>query len=249
MAAGATDRVVIRVEVGDGRILDGVTVRKLAGTLTGKQFVDVRRHGKQAFLLIEGGGAVGIHFGMSGRPVFLEEGESPPPHSRVVFSFADRTSFVFRCPRMFGKVRLLADVDQFLASRRLGPDALAADLPTFRTALDGRRGAVKGVLLNQGVLAGIGNVYADEVLFQTGIDPRTPGSSIDAEDHRRLHRALKRIFRTSLARDTDWAAVPATWLIPHRGRKGRCPRCHGPLDTGTVAGRTTFWCRACQPAQ
>jgi formamidopyrimidine-DNA glycosylase len=229
------------------RILEGVTPARLSRRLEGRAFTAARRHGKQAFLAIAGGGAVGIHFGMSGRPVPLGPGEPEPPHSRVVFHFADDTALAFRCPRMFGRIRLLDGAEQFITSRGLGPDALAADLPTFKRALGARKGAVKATLLNQSVLAGIGNVYADEVLFQTGIAPRTPGERLTTADHRNLHRALQRIFRTSLKLGTDWSMVPRSWLIPHRERDGACPRCHGSLTRATVAGRTTFWCDSCQP--
>jgi formamidopyrimidine-DNA glycosylase len=242
----ALDRPIQRVSVGDARILAGVTPTRLARHLKGKRFRSATRHGKQAFLELEDGSAVGIHFGMSGRPVPLEAGEPDPPHARVVFRFGDGTALAFRCPRMFGKVRLLESTAGFIQDRNLGPDALAADLRTFRQAMEPRKGAVKGSLLNQGVLAGIGNVYADEVLFQTGIDPRTPGSHLTTDDHRRLHRSLRRIFKTSLKLETDWTAVPKTWLITHRERNGACPRCRKPLDHGTVAGRTTYWCQSCQ---
>ncbi len=242
----ALGRRILRVFVGDARILEGVTPVRLARHLNGRQFRSALRHGKQAFLELEDGSAVGIHFGMSGRPVILEAGEPDPPHARVIFRFTDGTAFAFRCPRMFGKVRLLGSTGEFIEERKLGPDALAADLRTFKKVMAPRKGAVKAALLNQGVLAGIGNVYADEVLFQTGIDPRTPGSTLTANDHRRLHRTLRRIFKTSLKLETNWNAVPKTWLIPHRERAGACPRCRQPLDRTTVAGRTTYWCPACQ---
>ncbi len=246
MEKRALGRTVRRVLVGDRRILAGVAAVRLSRGLVGKRFSAALRHGKQAFLTVEGGGAVGIHFGMSGLPVILEKGEPEPPHSRVVFRFTDDTALVFRCPRMFGKVRLLQSANRFIEQRGLGPDALAADLRAFRKAMKPRKGAVKGALLNQSVLAGIGNVYADEVLFQTGIAPETPGERLDAEDHRRLHGNLRRIFTTSLRLETDWTAVPKTWLIPNRNRDGSCPRCRNPLRRGTVTGRTTFWCASCQ---
>lgn len=243
----ALGRPILHVSVGDARILEGVTAARLSRHLVGNSFTAALRHGKQAFLVLEDGSAVGIHFGMSGRPVPLAKGDPEPPHSRVVFRFTDGSALAFRCPRMFGKVRLLESAQGFIEHRGLGPDALAADLRTFRKAMEPRKGAVKAALLNQSVLAGIGNVYADEVLFQTGIAPATPGERLDADDHRKLHRNLRRIFRKSLDLNTDWTAVPKSWLIPHREKDGPCPRCREPLKRGTVAGRTTFWCASCQP--
>jgi formamidopyrimidine-DNA glycosylase len=243
----ALGRRIAGVRVGDRRILAGVTPRRLADRLRGRRFVEALRRGKHVLLRTDGDAHVGLHFGMSGRPIKLTKAEAPPPHTRVLFRFEDGGALAFRCPRMFGKVRLVAEGTDYFGERGLGPDALDSGPRTFASAMATRRGAAKGVLLNQSVLAGVGNVYADEVLFQTGIHPRAPADRLGREDHLRLHRALRRIFRKSLALGTDWSRVPRTWLIPHRERDGACPRCRTPLARMTVAGRTTFCCPSCQP--
>jgi formamidopyrimidine-DNA glycosylase len=101
------------------------------------------------------------------------------------------------------------------------------------------------VLLDQGLLAGVGNLYADEALFQAGVHPSTPASRLGADGLRRLHAAVRRVLARAVANDADWERLPPSWLLPVRD-DGPCPHCGGPLRRLRIGGRTSVFCPARQ---
>lgn len=108
--------------------------------------------------------------------------------------------------------------------------------------LEGRRGSVKGALMDQALLAGLGNIYTDEVLFQAGIHPRSPVAALDEDDIERLHRELGDVVRTAIRQRADVAVLPEHWLLPNREDGAPCPRCGGTIRKSKVSGRTTYHC-------
>jgi formamidopyrimidine-DNA glycosylase len=101
---------------------------------------------------------------------------------------------------------------------------------------------VKAALMNQAVLAGIGNLYADEILFQAGVHPRAAPRRLSRATLRRLYRTMERVLRAAIAARAEPANLPRTFLLRHRGDDGRCPRCGRRLRTMRVSGRTTYYC-------
>jgi formamidopyrimidine-DNA glycosylase len=111
--------------------------------------------------------------------------------------------------------------------------------------LEGRRGAIKAVLMDQKVIAGLGNLLADEILWRACIHPRRPAGSLTAQERRELHRQMRSVLRASVRA----GRVPSrpSWLTGARDqRDARCPRCGAPLCRGRIGGRTTVWCPNCQ---
>jgi formamidopyrimidine-DNA glycosylase len=135
-------------------------------------------------------------------------------------------------------------VDRF----QLGPDALrdAKDFQTFRDAVAGGRGTIKSALMNQEKLAGVGNVYSDEILYQAHLHPKTGVDGLDGKQLRRLHRCMIRVLETTIQRRADVSQVPRTWLLPHRQEGEPCRRCGRTLTRATIAGRTSYVCENCQ---
>jgi formamidopyrimidine-DNA glycosylase len=128
----------------------------------------------------------------------------------------------------------------------LGPDALHLSFGGFDERLAGRRGALKVALMDQRVVAGLGNMLSDEVLWRGGIHPRSSYREFSSERRRRLYRALQSVLRSSV----KVGSIPrrSSWLSGQRGRtEPRCPRGHGPLQSSKVGGRTALWCARCQP--
>jgi len=130
---------------------------------------------------------------------------------------------------------------------KLGPDAMAdeVDRERFIELLQGRRGAIKSTLMNQSILAGIGNVYSDEILFQAGIHPETPVDDLNAADLGRLYTTMRRVLRVTTEKQADIDRFPDGYLLPKRD-EGVCPKCRGDLQTLKVGGRTTVFCGRCQ---
>jgi formamidopyrimidine-DNA glycosylase len=105
---------------------------------------------------------------------------------------------------------------------------------------------VKAILLNQRLIAGIGNLYADEILFRACIHPATEAASLSDKDLKGLFRATLYVLQKAIALKTDFNRLPKSWLLPHRGKRGKCPRCKRELKSATIGGRTAWFCAHCQ---
>jgi formamidopyrimidine-DNA glycosylase len=218
----------------------------IASALAGRQFQQARRRGKLLLLdvgptLDERESVVGVHFGMSGRLIvdgqaslerLLYSAGADGRHDRFTVRFADGGWLAVRDPRRLGGVEL--DPDE----SRLGPDALGVSARDLRRALEGTHVALKARLLDQGRLAGVGNLIADEVLWRAGLAPYRSCDSLTPAELRRLHRHLS----AGLAELIERGGSHMGDLEPHRHPGGLCPRDHTPLMRGTVGGRTTWWC-------
>jgi formamidopyrimidine-DNA glycosylase len=235
-------RPVVKMEVRNDVVVRGADLRALTRAVEGSEFLSVRRHGKRLFLELSGGGWLTWHFGMTGRPVWTDGVEER--FARVLFVFP-QGSLAFVDPRMLGRLGLTPSPERFIEERGLGPDALeitsAAFVGTFRDA----RGPIKAALMDQRKVAGVGNLYADEILFQCQLDPRAEARSLSDGDLECLHRAMRRVLRRSIEVGTDFDRLPRSYLLRVRGRGARCPRCGSALRTETVGGRTTYFCPHC----
>src|SRR5204862_3483927 len=135
---------------------------------------------------------------------------------------AHNAGLAFDDQRKFGEIELIGDMDGFLGTRGLGPDALKISRSQFKLVLEKHRGAVKAILLNQRLIAGIGNLYADEILFRAGMHPATEAASLTETDLRRLFRATRYVLGKAIALNTDFNRLPKSWLLTHRGKRSRC---------------------------
>ncbi len=235
-------------------LLAGTTIRALA------------RHGKELAIVADRGRALCVHLGMSGNLRWYPRGArlQGRDHVHCIWRLdsprAGPGRLVLRDPRRFGGLWSFPSLRALRAQRwsGRGPDALAIDTRTLRRRLARTRRPVKAALLDQSILAGIGNIYADEVLFAAGIHPLTHSACLPAERVRVLAGAIRRILRSAIAaggstiRDfRDGDGRPGTYRRKLRvyGRCAEpCFRCMTPLRPVTVAQRTSVFCPACQPA-
>jgi len=224
----------------------------------------VGRRGKKVLVNFENGATLLVALGMSGQ-LRRRDGGPFPPHTHLVLSF-DEAEVIYVDPRRLGRLDVARPATTMLAAeaavaawcdRRLGPDALSIGWPEFRERVGKRRGAFKPLLLNQRVVAGVGNIYADEVLHRAGVHPRTRPADLADDELRRVHRALRAILAKAVAhagttfRDYvtprgdagDFAGFLAAY-----GREGEpCRRCGGRIRRlSWPAGRSTFYCPRCQ---
>jgi formamidopyrimidine-DNA glycosylase len=233
-AAGRTVREVTSV---DSSMLRDIEPVALADALRGRRFDEPDRVGK---LLICGtdGPTLLLHFGMTGS---LQWEQQPHPHDRLVLRL-DKGELHYRNMRKFGGIWLAldqAELDRVVG--RLGPDWLKVSRRRFEDLLDQRRRAIKGALMDQEIAAGLGNLTADEALWQARIDPRRPVASLGTRERDVLYRKIHKVLRESI----PYGRVPGkrTWLTAARERgQGTCPRCGTPLRRVTIAGRTTIFC-------
>ena len=237
---------IIGVDVRSAYVLKGISARELARRLKARCFESSCRHGKHLFVRADGDLWLRLHFGMTGSLQYLKHQEPAPRHTRVLFAFANAHCLAFEDQRKFGEVGLLKDVDEFLKKRALGPDALDISLPQFKEIFGKHRAAVKTILLNQKLVAGIGNIYADEILFRARVHPATQISSLSGKTVMKLFRATRYILKRAIEANADVALVPKSWLLPHRGKGGKCPGCGRKLRSATIGGRTAWFCAHCQ---
>jgi formamidopyrimidine-DNA glycosylase len=235
------------VEVRNGKILGGVSARKLQSTLKRRTFESTRRHGKNLFVGLDGGGWLLMHFGMTGRLKYFKDTNQDPLHDRFLISFENHYHLAFEDQRMFGKVDFIEDLEEFVREKKLGPDPLELDSASFRERFEGRKGSVKSALMNQQMVAGVGNIYSDEILFQAHLYPGTRIERLDDATLEKLFEETRRVLKTAIERGASSQELPDHFLLSHRIEGEKCPRGNGEIRKIKVAGRTAYYCLACQP--
>ncbi|MFC9910532.1 Fpg/Nei family DNA glycosylase [Streptomyces sp. NPDC059862] len=242
----ALRRVVRRVDVRDAGVLHRVSARGLRDALEGRRFTGLERHGKWLLARTGGGHTLMLHFGMTGRLVCGHPDDAAEPHDRVLFTLGRDRQLRYRDQRKLQGLWLADDADVARLLARQGPDAMAVDRKEFEAALSSRRGTLKTALTDQSVLAGLGNLLADEILWRARLRPTSRTSDLTEADRRRLYTQMRRTLRSSVTA----GCVPPhdSWLTGHRDDPDpHCPRCGTPLRRSRLAGRTTMWCPQCQP--
>jgi formamidopyrimidine-DNA glycosylase len=240
----AKGRRIEDVVVTDPGILRNVSADSLAAALTGHRFVEPERRGKWLIAWTTGP-TVLLHFGMTGDLVWGSDERSRHRHDRVIFVL-NEGELRYRNMRKFGGLWLAlerADVDSILSG--LGPDALLLGPKRFVALLSRRRGRVKAALMDQSLLAGVGNLLADEALWRARIHPARRIVDLSPGERARLATALRDTLRAGIE-EFD-AGMRTPWMMVRDRPDGRCPRCNSVLSRTRVGGRTTYFCSSCQP--
>lgn len=214
--------------------------------LTGRSIVRVERQGKHQLVHLDDGSMLHVHFRMTGDWEVSAPGATLPRFARFVLELENEARVVLADPRALAVVDLL-DAGSALPTL-LGPDAMAPafDADHVRRALATRRIAIKQALLDQRVVAGIGNIYAAEALWRAKIDPRVPASRIEPRDAARLVRAIRDVL-SHFSDDADSSAPSRSPRFAVYDREGKpCRRCRTPIARIVQGGRSTYWCPGCQ---
>jgi formamidopyrimidine-DNA glycosylase len=246
-------RTIARTVVSDPGLLQGVSADAVAVRLDRETIRSSVRYGKHLFILVPAA-ALTMHFGMNGSLHLVPPNGAEPSYTRLRLDFDDGACLAYINPRRFGGVGVCDSVDAFVAQASLGPDVLddAFDLRAFTARLAGSKRDIKAVLMDQRLMAGLGNIYSDEILFQARIFPGTEARNIRGESAAHLFRATHETLATAVrcGAGAEQAAerLPDDFLLPHRRRGGHCPRCGTALRTESRAGRTGYYCPRCQPS-
>ncbi len=216
-----------------------------------------------------------VHLKMTGQLVYKGEqnwgaghpndsliGQLPDKSTRVIIEFADQTKLYFNDQRKFGWMKLLPTVEvaELAFVKKLGPEPLADDfsLVVFKKRLARKqRSNIKAAILDQTVLAGIGNIYADESLFLAGVHPRTLVGELTDQQLKKLHQTIRQVLQKSidLGGSSSRNYVDATgakgnylnWAFVYKRDQQPCRQCQTPIEKIRVAGRGTHFCPICQP--
>jgi formamidopyrimidine-DNA glycosylase len=220
--------------------------KRLASRLAGRTIESVRRRGKFIVMALDEG-SLSVHLGMTGK-LLLDAPETP--HTHGVFTL-DRGTLIYDDPRQFGRI-------EWNPSRinALGPEPLEITLDDFLARLSKRNSRIKSLLLNQRFLAGVGNIYADEALFASGIHPLAIASRLSAPRAAKLHQAIRETLQlaiehrgSSISDYVDGDGARGNFQVLHRvyGRENEvCLKCSGPIKKMVVAQRGTHFCPRCQ---
>ncbi|MCF8111378.1 MAG: hypothetical protein K9J85_07800 [Desulfobacteraceae bacterium] len=233
----------------EASVLEGVSEKELKTSLQGRGFSSAQRHGKYMFAGTSvSGPRLAIHFGMTGYLQYLEPGNRKPPHTRMLVSFSNGCGLAFDCRRKLGRIRLIQEIREFLLEKDLGPDALDPGLgkKEFQKRLSQSRGYIKSVLMNQSVIAGIGNIYSDEILYQARIHPKHKTGDLSKSELEAVYDAMQRVLSTAIKAGADPGKMPSDFLIPNRDPKASCPVCGQKIEKIPVSGRKGYFCPGCQ---
>jgi formamidopyrimidine-DNA glycosylase len=248
--ATALHKTVESVTVREEGVLEGVSAQTLRDALTGRSLAETRRHGKYLLARLEpdrdGRDWLVMHFGMTGYLEYFKDQDQDPRHDRVRLDLDNGYHLAFVSQRKLGRMLLKDSPEALVRDKDLGPDAMDLDREGFKQALAGTRSMVKSAFMRQERMAGVGNVYTDEILFQAGVHPKARSTDLDNDVLDELYRTMRHVLQTAADRKADPEAMPDSWLLPRREEGASCPRCKGGLQKLRVNGRATYVCPSCQ---
>jgi formamidopyrimidine-DNA glycosylase len=257
-------RRILAVRLGKTDFIDDPAAMELR--LPGATVSGIRRLGKN--LVVDMVAGIGnneagslsllIHLGMTGQIAIISPDAPVPKHTHVFLSLDDGRELRYTDVRRFGRMAILANDEHERVLGGLGIEPLEISAEEFRARIGSRNSQIKALLLNQSVMRGIGNIYADESLWRAKIHPRRVGSKLTGEELKRLHRAVQEILReairlrgSSISDYVDADGRKGTFQLKHRvyQRDGKkCSRCGSVIRHAIVAGRSSHFCPRCQAA-
>lgn len=229
----ALGRTVEVVDDTDGYVCRPHAPGEIDDALVGRTLTSAHRRGKFLWVDTDGGEGpvLGLHLGMAGR-ILVDEAPAQNAWDRFAIGFTGGGRLALRDKRRLGRAVLNPDFSH------VGPDAGEVGAAEFRERVGAGKAPLKAKLLDQSQVAGIGNLLADQVLWQAKLSPLRPAGELSRTELDRLHRNLRR----GIADAIDRGGVHTGRFIAYRERDGHCPRCDAPLERATVGGRTTYWC-------
>ena len=243
-------RRIVSAEFRCRRVLRGGDPEGMAASVEGRCIASIRRHGKFILMSLRGGGYLVVHLGMTGR---LLLGGEAGKHTHAILSL-DRGVLLYDDSRQFGCIQYSREIPERVL--KLGPDALEISLADFAAALRRRKTRIKALLLNQGFLRGLGNIYADESLFRAGIHPLAIASRLRGDRPRRLYDGMVAVLTEAIAA----GGSSISDYVDAQGRKGffqthhrvyqrtgqPCATCGTAIRRMLVAQRSSHFCPKCQ---
>ena len=239
-------------------IVKEVSVEEFCSRIIGQEITSITRHGKYLFFHLSNQGFLLIHLKMTGSLIVSQDPSEPLKFVRAIIHLDNATNIYFRDPRKFGIMRLVQDTATI--RDKLGPEPLEESFTPQLLAkrLVNRTAPIKALLLDQKFIAGVGNMYADEVLYATGINPWRPAGSLTQPEIKRLHREIRRILWAAIENkgasvdtyfrpDGSEGSAHYEFKVAHGLGGKTCTVCGGPIERVVVRNRGTYFCPRCQP--
>ncbi|MBN1863001.1 MAG: bifunctional DNA-formamidopyrimidine glycosylase/DNA-(apurinic or apyrimidinic site) lyase [Dehalococcoidales bacterium] len=251
-------RRITGITLGWEGIVKKPSLAEFCSRLTGQVITGLRRRGKYLIFSLKSGQALIIHLKMTGSLLLNRASDEPARHVRAVLHLDDGAELRFRDPRKFGAMWLTEDAESVVA--KLGPEPLTEDFSAavLSERLARRKAPIKPLLLDQNFIAGIGNMYADESLYDAKIHPLRPAASLSQKDITRLHKAIQEVLWAAIGNKGasvenyfrpggELGTAHFEFRVAH-GLGGKlCPRCGTPIERIVVRNRGSYFCPKCQP--
>lgn len=244
----ALGQVIDRVIVHEPRLIKTHAPQQFARRLKGRRLAEAVRRGKYLVISLDDERSLLLHFTMGGDLHYYDRPEEAPRFTRIEFLLENGKRLGFTCPRNICRVMLVDSTDEVGGLREMGPEPLSDefDFAQLKSIIQSSHSRViKTLLMDQRRIAGIGNIYADEILFKAGILPFRPAASLTSDEIKRLYRSIRQILKSALNTAGE-EVFPPDFLISLDERGATCPKCGGPIEKMRIGGRTTRFCRHCQ---
>jgi len=259
----AVGRTIVSVRIGDKQLRRRAT-QDFSGAVAGRRIVKLSRRAKYLIVELDGDHVILVHLGMSGSLTHRHSGfdaiDFDPRHDHLEFLLDDGSRLVYNDPRRFGMVRLIerAALASTAELKRLGPEPLSREFNANYLAekARGRTSAIKNLLMDQRIVAGIGNIYASEILFRAGVRPTRRAGRVTRSEIEKIAAAVPVILRAAIGSNgttfrsyRDSRGQPGRFATRLRvyGREGEpCYTCSTPIKNVIVGQRASFYCPKCQ---
>lgn len=251
-----TGKTIKSVEVLAPKSVAEPSAEEFQQALSGCSIKNISRRGKFILITLDKNGFLIVHLRMTGSLLFKADNPAPEKFVRILLHFKDNSSLHFRDIRRFGRMWLVKDIASVVG--KLGPEPLAPEFTpaVLQEIFKKRQTPIKALLLNQTLIAGIGNMYADEALYLAKIHPLNPAADLTRTQIQRLHSAIQSVLRQGIlnkgaSTDTFYrpegekGAAHLAFKVAHKGGE-TCPICGGPIERIVVHQRGTFYCPKCQ---
>ena len=242
--ATALHKKISSVKVLEKRILE--SPQSKFDKLKNHSFTDTRRHGKNLFVETTGKFLLRLHFGMTGSLKYFKRNNHELSHARLLFNFKNGYTLAFINQRLFGHLSIEESIDEFIKKKKLGKDAMEMSLEEFRQIAKSSKKAIKSLLMDQNKIAGLGNIYADEVLYQSRIYPARASNKLDKNQAQEIYKNITKVLNYAIEKKANPRKFGNSYLFPHRSEEGLCPRCGSNLKKIKISGRTSYFCPKCQ---
>lgn len=252
LETSSLNQPIAHVEVEDKKLLT-TDYTVLMTALAGRQFTGTHRVGKNLFIYTDDPRVIlRMHFGMTGDLEYYHSSLDRPRFARIVFEFANGFNLGFLCPRKFERIGLVNNIDDYLREKKIGKDGLEIAKAELGERVRRKRAFIKPVLLDQSIVAGLGNWIVDEVLFQAFIHPEQRADTLSDDQINQLHDAIRLVLQTAIRHEATYRDFPNSFLIhvrewddsPYDDVEAHkfCPRCSTRIERSVVGGRTTYFC-------
>ena len=253
------DQKIVNVTIHDGRVIREISLGNFVRKCQGRTIAAISRRGKAVILTFSPTGYLIVQPMMTGQLIYTQQANSQmDKHGKVAFLLSNGSRLTYNDQRLFGRLSFVEDLGQVKLFQTIGPEPLDKEFnPNFISqAIKNRTAPIKSFLMNQNFVAGIGNIYASEILFESHIHPERPARKLKSVEIKRLHKMTVEVlekaihFRgTSMRNYIDTSGKKGNFInrIKVYGRENEaCVVCRAPIQKIVQSGRSTFYCKKCQ---